>query len=97
MAQLSTDAPVTSSRARVLVPSTANEALGRLEDLLSRFFPVGLGFPEVIRDRIMKPQHRKVKLCDDDVFVVPAVSNDGVVVGVTRKIKPNGFLARDVL
>jgi hypothetical protein len=39
---------------------------------------------QVVDHRVMKTQHCQVELSKDHVFVVPAISEDGVIVGITR-------------
>jgi hypothetical protein len=65
----------------------ANEALRHFEDLVGRKVADSWFSAQMIDDRIVKPQHSQVQLTDDDVFIVPAVANDGVVIGITGKIR----------
>jgi hypothetical protein len=39
--------------------------------------------PEVVDHGVVKAQHRDVELADYDIFVVPAVAQNGVIVGIT--------------
>src|SRR5687768_7604788 len=71
----------------------ANEALRHFEDLVGRKVADSWFSAQMIDDRIVKPQHSLVQLTDDDVFIVPAVANDGVVIGITGKIGPHRALS----
>ena len=71
--------------------------MGLFEDLLSRLVGVsGIG-AQVVDHGIVKAQYRQVELRKDHMFVVPAISKDSGIVGITREVETDRALARDKL
>ena len=79
----------------LIVP--ADLALGQLEDLLLRLSGKSGVLTQVVDNRVMKMQECRVKLSKDHVFVIPAISENGGIVGVTREVETGGAIARDGL
>ena len=75
----------------------ADLALGQLEDLLLRLSGKSGVLTQVVDNRVMKTQECRVKLSKDHVFIVPAISENGGIVWVTREIEPGRAIARNGL
>ena len=75
----------------------ANLALGQFEDLVSRLTRISSVFAQMVDDRVMKTKECCVELSKDHVFVVPAISEDGGIVAITREIETDRSVARDDL
>ena len=69
--------------------------MGLLEDLLRRLIGLSGVYAQVVNHGIVKTQHRQVELRKDHVFVVPAISEDGIIVGITREVETGRSIARD--
>jgi len=73
----------------------ADLALGHLEDLRNRLIGKNGILAQVVDHGIVKTQHRQVELSKGHAFVVPAITEDGIIVGITREIETARFIARD--
>ena len=79
----------------LIVP--ANLTLDQLEDLLLQLSSKSGILTQVVDNRVMKTQECRVKLSKEHMFIVPAISEDSGIVGVTREVETGRAITRDGL